>query len=185
MLERLIDHIRSRDGIRFKTMREVAEEFKRSASAGPSRSHLIARPHLTAHSRQTARKSNRPSAAYLMDDDLPRRDGTRRDGTWKSAAVLSHRDGLTGRACLTALGRQLRLKMGICRVGFFPGASAAISVRRPRTPGPFHLSRSASGRISRCRDRVRERQRADRAPVRIISGGAIFRPPPDEARRPD
>ena len=30
MLERLVDHIRSRDGIGFKTMREVAEEFKRS-----------------------------------------------------------------------------------------------------------------------------------------------------------
>ena len=30
MLERLIDHIRSRDGIAFKTMRDVAQEFKQS-----------------------------------------------------------------------------------------------------------------------------------------------------------
>jgi peptidoglycan-N-acetylglucosamine deacetylase len=30
MLERLIDHIRSRDGVTFKTMRDVADEFRRS-----------------------------------------------------------------------------------------------------------------------------------------------------------
>jgi len=30
MLERLVDHIQSREGVRFRTMREVAEEFKRA-----------------------------------------------------------------------------------------------------------------------------------------------------------
>jgi hypothetical protein len=30
MLERLVDHIRTRDGIAFKTMREVALEFKQA-----------------------------------------------------------------------------------------------------------------------------------------------------------
>ena len=36
MLERLVEHIQSRDGVTFKTMRDVAEEFKRSRPPGHS-----------------------------------------------------------------------------------------------------------------------------------------------------
>jgi hypothetical protein len=34
MLERLVEHIQSRDGVTFKTMRDVAGEFRRSCPPG-------------------------------------------------------------------------------------------------------------------------------------------------------